>query len=179
MSDDRLALAEIRIGSRRQKLVTFTYSQVRQMYHVQFEKQRACDDFVDESEGVIIQGIDRLTKLQTTTCSSSGNRVSRFRSPEGIYAEKERRKMERRWKKWRGYKSISFCKYWSTNLIMNKSRANYYGCRIASFPEDSRNQWAAVKDLRHISLKDSAWIEEEDHAAHFWMFVFFVEKFWR
>ena len=166
LSDHGLVLAQLRIGWRRQTSVIFKYRRIRQMDHVQFETNvrvsslftspaENVDEYVDQLADIVTQELDRLSLVKTATRSSSGGLVNRFLTTEASDSKKERRRLKRKWKR-TGNESnrLAYRKcYRSTNLLINKSRADFYSSRIASFPNDPRKRWASVKDLLHASSK--------------------------
>ena len=189
ISDHRHVLAHLRIGWRRQTSVTFKYRRIYQMDHVQFETNwRASSLFINPAKNVdeyrdqladdVTQELDRLAPVKTATRSSSGGLVNRFLTTEAIDSKKERRRLERKWKRTskesdrQAYRKC--CQ--STNLLIHKSRAEYYGSRIASFPNDPRKRWTSVKDLLHNLAKDNSRTADEDLVACNSISAFFLQK---
>ena len=189
LSDHRLVLAQLRMGWRHQTSVTFKYRRTRQMDHVQFETNvRASslftspaenvDEYVDQLANVVTQEHDRLAPVKTATCSSSGGLVNRFLTIKVSDSKKERRRLGRKWKRTGNeLDCLAYCKCCrSTNLLINKSRADFYASHIASFLNDPRKRWASVKDLLHTSVKDNSQTAEEVRVACNSISAFFLLK---
>ena len=124
---------------------------------VTFNPAQSVEAFASQLERDITMILDELSPIRSSA-RRAGKPDSRWLSPEAVVAKKERRKMERRWKK-TGLDSVrvayrAACRV--ANRLITDSRRAFYRHRVNESSRDPRALWKVVKGLLHTGSKPMA-----------------------
>ena len=151
VSDHRMVMAQLALGWRRLKPVTFSVHRLKQLNFDFFENSlrnsslftnqaTSANGFADQRAEVLTLELDKVAPLKTVTCTSTGKRIHRFLSDEAVRAKQERWWLDRCWK--RSGKETDrqrYCKSCKeTNRLINNSHQHYYADQINNLSQDPR-----------------------------------------
>ena len=110
----------------------------------------AVDDYVDQIESSVLIVLDKLAPIKISRAKQTGHTVKNWISADALAANRNRRKLERRWKRtgdvsdrteYRGA-----CRH--ANRLIRESRRKYFEDRIHA-SSDSKQRWTTIKQLLH------------------------------
>jgi hypothetical protein len=167
VSDHRLIKAFFHV-SKRWTPVTYKFRPLAKMDFEYFEHsllssslftdpENTVDSFVDQLRNVVTSTLDSLAPLRTVNRVCGGNHINRFLSQKAIHAKKNRRRLERNWKK-TGAEADRLayrqqCKL--ANKFIIESRKDHFAKRIADMNAGSKQRWSAVNELLHSRDRSS------------------------
>ena len=109
------------------------------------------DDYLLQLKSTVSSILDQMAPIRQGH-RPGGKKGARWLSVDAISAKRNRRQLERLWKK--SGSEIDRVKYRTAcqqaNLLINKSRNQHHCDRITSTGKNIRQVWTAVKDLLHV-----------------------------
>src|SRR6218665_1842396 len=135
------------------------------------------NDFAEQIKTAVSMTLDKLAPIQTCNRRPSKN-ITRWLSPEASQAKKERRRLERKWKRSGLEEDRQCCRRHCrfTNKLINESRSSYFHSQLES-AKNPRDRWRISQHLLHS--KDTVNFQRSDHENQLLcsnFAVFFVNK---
>ena len=139
----------------------------------------AVDDYVDQIESSVSIVLDKLAPIKISQVKRTGHTVKNWISADALAAKRNRRKLERRWKRtgdvsdrteYRGA-----CRH--ANRLIRESRRKFFEDRIRA-SSDSKQRWSTIRQLLHPGGSQSTRRNNDNGTVHFSEILssYFVDK---
>jgi Reverse transcriptase (RNA-dependent DNA polymerase)/Endonuclease-reverse transcriptase len=189
LSDHDVVVCDLSVRRYKPAAISYSYRNIRNVDPVDFERRlrssrlfTAPDDspdgFLCQIELTVTTILDEVAPLRRGT-RAGGVRATRWLDADAVAAKKQRRRLERRWKKF-GHE-IDRVAYRAAcrraNALINGSRNRCRYQRVVDAGRDTRRVWSAVKDLLYTNHRDvMTSATDADKAFCSTLATFFVNK---
>ena len=136
------------------------------------------DGFTEQLEQTVGDILERHCPLRKRTKFASARRDGHWLSDDAISAKRERRKLERKWKKSGDEQDrIKYRKHCRvTNRKILGARQKFYQDRIEEAGRDPRRRWSVINDVLHATSETKVMSEDECRKMSHVFADYFVDK---
>ena len=189
MSDHALITCNLNVKRHKEQAVAYTYRDIKNVDIVDFNSRlrssplfsnpaTAPDEYVAQLKSTVTAILDQVAPTRRGQ-RPGGRQGARWLSADAVAAKRNRRRLERRWKKSGSERDRvdyrTACR--QTNLLINASRNQHHCDRIAAAGTNARRVWTAVKELLHVERDGQRVRSAADDATFSSTFAaFFTDK---
>ena len=189
MSDHALITCNLNVKRHKEQAVAYTYRDIKNVDIVDFNSRlrssplfsnpaTAPDEYVAQLKSTVTAILDQVAPTRRGQ-RPGGRQGARWLSADAVAAKRNRRRLERRWKKSGSERDHvdyrTACR--QTNLLINASRNQHHCDRIAAAGTNARRVWTAVKELLHVERDGQRVRSAADDATFSSTFAaFFTDK---
>ena len=136
------------------------------------------DGFTEQLEQTVGDILERHCPLRKKTKFASARKDGHWLSDDAVSAERERRRLERKWKS--SGDEQDRVKYRRHCCVANKkiigARQKFYQDRIEEAGKDPRRRWSVIHDVLHATSEKEVMSEDECRRMSHVFAVYFIDK---